>query len=185
MRDRDIHRFNRLFADRLGSNQYGEPLHKWVRSNELWEPAYMGKAQRVSDSGLIYFVPKYGRVPTYRNREPVWMLAQWRAPMPLDEWLARYPTLEWPSRGYYVKITALKPEYEPTLDLTETMIAGLKDDYETTTEEFIEEALAAIESDERAIDSEIEALVLDRLPAFLRKPGTCSAGTSFGGFEVQ
>jgi hypothetical protein len=180
MTKQELTRLNRIFADKRGKNEYGEPIYRWFRSPELTYPQRTDK-DWVMRSGIMVLDSKYEWTP--QIDEDRWVVAQWRREDPKD-WEAQFGTeVPWPQRGlYYVTNLMLKEGMEPCESITNKFA----DMIATQAAMSFRDVYRAMEQhkEQQAAEAEkmVEQVVDDAWPAFDNgEPGKRGNHVSFGG----
>lgn len=186
-----VEQLNEVLGDRLGRNQFGEPIFAWYFSESLlWPATRTGRMiQRdvevpVLGTGTTETVPMYA--PEYQPQKQClhykdqWLIAKWCAPDSLPMWQHNFPGADYPARGYRIHTNAtLAPHCLPTLSDTEAFITCMNEQRSMTVSERLNHMEADRDRREAAVDREIGDEIRDLMPAFANyQPGKKGAYVS-------
>jgi len=136
-----VRHLNKRLGDSLGNNYHGQPLYKWIYSEEFFHWMQDIKfEQNTADpndikaspvlvatkqpSGLILMEPSYTRRKVCPDMVDVWMIAHWNDCGSEASWRIKHgSSLLWPRQGVYYPVNAWQERGQlPTEDLTDKVI---------------------------------------------------------------
>ena len=189
-------RLNHRFGEAVGFNPHGQPMFKWVRTEEMvrWVDYSNGRPVR-HESGLLLLQKQFVPRPWAERYGKCWILAKWRHYTP-DEWYAATKNaLPYPMGGDWepVENVRLGPEYkehEPDPDdrATDDAIAAIKShrqrmevnhDPNTVARQLIDDADSEHRRTVESLTDRIGNELDDLTPAFGKTPGSHGDATEF------
>lgn len=138
-----VRNFNHRLGSTLGLNPHGEPLYKWVYSEDFfhWMMNVRIEANDVGEvrvspvlepvtqpSGLLLMEATYTRRKMCPNMINCWLIAHWNDAGSEAAWRTNYgPKIMWPREGIYTPVNAwTERDKKPTADLTDKVISLVK-----------------------------------------------------------
>ena len=174
---------NERIGASLGRNPHGEPLYKWVHSEDFWHwmRDITGYKQVTQPSGLIVMEPIYKRRKMMPHYHDVWIIAHWHEADNEVSWRIKYGAdALWPREGYWTPVDAWAEQGQlPTETMTDKFIELVKIRRSMTQADIAKEGQDIQDRIDRHAESEQDAAFADAVPAFAALPGSRSSSTSY------
>ena len=167
------------------------PRYRWMKTEDLVYPAQDvtpdGKWQGFSlicgpDSLPIAKGPSYHFVRQYPD-ENRWCIAKWDAPIPRDQWIARYGhELQWPQQGMWLVTSLVFDEHvTPSEALTREVIAAVAQMSVLNFNDYVNISQGILDKSERDHQNLVNDLIDDACMQYDSVPGKRGYSTSWGG----
>ncbi len=180
---KSVKKLNERIGACLGRNPAGEPLYKWVYSEDYfhWMRDITGYQEVKQPGGFITMEPIYKRRKMVPHMEDTWMIAHWHEADPEYAWRIKYGSdALWPREGYWTPVNAWAERGQlPDDSLTDKIIELVSKYRAISGQEIYDEAEQAVDAQERAEDNLRKDIIDDACTAFGAIPGSRSGSTSF------
>ena len=180
---KQIKKMNERIGASLGRNPHGEPLYKWVHSEDFWHwmRDITGYESVTMPSGLIVQQPIYKRRKMMPHYHDVWLIAHWHEADNEVSWRIKYGAdALWPREGYWTPVDAWAEQGQlPTETKTDKFIELVQIRRAMTQADIAKEGQDIQDRIDKHAEDEQDAAFGDAVPAFGALPGSRSSSTSF------
>lgn len=189
MNDSRVQKLNQTLGQELGLNPYGEPLYRWMYSED-WLHTYLSATELdIQDhaSGLFVCERKAKTRKMCPELHEQWIIAQWCAPGPEPRWREHFgDKLPYPARGFLAPTNVkLEPGVLPDLTVTEQIIGLWRAERKKTLADYLRESEEALAKEDRDKARQLDDMVQDACTAFGSIPGKRGDGVSFPSVVIK
>jgi len=194
MTSKQLARTDEAFRRDLGANPYGEPIFRWMKSDDQQLTYYSprGTDWKANEIGLLLPVPIVERLPQV-DGPPRWVLVHWFPAPPPEVWAETFRRMgassppPYPTHGWYYAHEEghlqLEPHEEPTLSETERVIRIIRHHNTKTLQDFIDEGDEIVKRRNKRQKQELHDAVMDLALPFGNIPGKRGGPVSYGGIK--